>query len=294
MKIKNIIHQQTKTLEVRPNGRSSDFVTPNFILGCQASCLYCYTKRWKRDNIYINTNTDLFSPSGNKILGIIKHHSENVSIQKPNQIDDKYITYDIGCSTDVTYYWKKYNWVEVLTFFQNHNIKSTFATKFVNNKMLDFPANEQNRIRFSIMPQTIANVVQPNVTNELLKIKAIDYAKSKGWDVHINFSPVIYYNGWKKDYSKLFQDIDRLVKNKTNVYCEVIFLTHNENLHNVNMVDNPEVENLLWNPKIQEPKTSNYGGNNVRYQYQLKKEFIEEFKAIHNKYISWCKIRYIF
>lgn len=28
------INQNTKTLHIRPNGRSADYITPNFIYGC--------------------------------------------------------------------------------------------------------------------------------------------------------------------------------------------------------------------------------------------------------------------
>lgn len=279
--------QRTKTLKVKPNGRSSDFVTPNFILGCGASCLYCYTKRWGRKNIYINENTD-------EILDVILKHSETLGKKIPNQVDSKYHTYDIGCSSDITYYWNKYDWPKVLRFFQDNNIKSTFATKFVNKSMLDFKANEQNRIRFSIMPQDIADIIQPKVTKEINKVMAINYAKDRGWDVHINFSPVVYYNGWKEDYADLFSRIDKLVKRKDNVSCEVIFLTHHEGLHNINMKDEPHAEEVLWRPEIQETKVSNYGGRNIRYERNLKREFISEFKDLHAKYIPWCTIRYIF
>ena len=279
--------QKTKTLKVKANGRSSDFVTPNFILGCGASCLYCYTKRWGRENIYINENTD-------EILDVILKHSETLGRKIPNQVDSKYHTYDIGTSTDLTYYWNKYNWPKVLRFFQDNNIKSTFATKFVNKSMLDFKANEQNRIRFSIMPQDIADIIQPKVTKESAKIMAINYAKDKGWDVHINFSPVVYYNGWKEDYADLFNRIDKLVKRKDNVFCEVIFLTHHEGLHFRNNRKEPHVEEVLWRPEIQETKVSNYGGRNIRYERNFKKELIDEFKELHAKYIPWCTIRYIF
>ena len=36
-----IKNQNTKTLGIKPNGRSSDFVTPNFIMGCNSSCKFC-------------------------------------------------------------------------------------------------------------------------------------------------------------------------------------------------------------------------------------------------------------
>lgn len=47
-----IKHQKTKTLKIKPNGRSSDFVSPHFILGCNGGCnSYCYTNRFGRNNV---------------------------------------------------------------------------------------------------------------------------------------------------------------------------------------------------------------------------------------------------
>ena len=53
-------------------------------------------------------------------------------------------------------------------------------------------------------------------------------------------------------------------------------------------------ENLIWRPDIQEEKTSQYGGKNIRYKWRLKKQLINEFKQLHNSIIPWNTIRYIF
>lgn len=44
--VKKIV-QNTKTLHVRPNGRSADYITPNFLYGCAGGCRnsYCYVMR---------------------------------------------------------------------------------------------------------------------------------------------------------------------------------------------------------------------------------------------------------
>ena len=45
---------------------------------------------------------------------------------------------------------------------------------------------------------------------------------------------------------------------------------------------------------LKENKTSEYGGNNVRYKRDLKRHSIRQFKRIHNEIIPWNTIRYIF
>ncbi|CAN5920229.1 hypothetical protein BH24BAC1_BH24BAC1_32070 [soil metagenome] len=75
---------------------------------------------------------------------------------------------------------------------------------------------------------------------------------------------------------------------------EVIFLTHNFWQHQENLAINPRAEDLLWTPETQETKRSQFGGINVRYQYQLKARLVEEFKRLQQEVIPWCGIRYIF
>ena len=283
-----IKHQKTKTLLIKENGRSSDYVTPNFILSCNAGCSYCYTYRFGRNKVYVNNNID-------QILEVIRQHSLKLGTKVPNQTDAKYFTYDIGCDTDINYHWNDYNWVKVLKFFtETPNIKATFATKFVNKQLLPY-GNEKLRMRFSLMPQNISNIIEKGTSLITQRIRNIDTFIDNGWDIHLNFSPVVYYKGWLEDYEKLFIEIDQTVKHKDKIKCEVIFLTHNESLHNKNLENNNiEQEDLLWKPEIQEIKTSQYGGDNIRYKWEFKDELIQEFKQLHNKIIPYCDIRYIF
>lgn len=283
--------QKTKTLQVKENGRSSDVVSPNFILGCNAGCsnTYCYTRRFNRNFVYVNQNVD-------EILNKLTEYANSCILPKiPNQTDDKYYTVDIGCDVDINYHFKDYNWDKVFNYFINQNIlKATFATKFVNYQLLKY-GNERLRIRFSLMPQNISDILEPNTSSINKRIEAIDKFIDSGWDVHINFSPIIYYDNWLEDYKKLFIYINSIIKNKDKVKCECIFLTHNENLHNINLSNgNKESESLLWKPELQEIKKSQYGGDNLRYQWQFKNKLIQEFKQLHQEIIPWCQIRYIF
>lgn len=53
-------------------------------------------------------------------------------------------------------------------------------------------------------------------------------------------------------------------------------------------------EQLLWVPKIQESKVSQYGGENIRYEHNLKAQYIKEWTKLHNSIIPYIPIRYIF
>ena len=279
-----------KTFKIRPSGRSTDFISPSFGYGCLYNCSYCYMKRHQPTGLSVATNTE-------DILTEINSHAAFAVVDKPNQTHEKYTTYDISCNEDFALHAKHHEWEKIFTFFKDHpDIMGSFATKYVNNKLLSFNPEGKIRIRFSLMPQKMADIHEPNTSKIIDRIKAINDFIEAGYDVHINFSPVIVTDTWIKDYRELFEGVDAIVdrKYKDRVKAEVIFLTHNFKKHIVNLESHPETEVDLWVPNIQESKVSQYGGKNVRYNYKLKREYIKQFVDLHDTVIPWNKIRYIF
>jgi spore photoproduct lyase len=229
------------------------------------------------------------------ILTAIDHHSWFADIEKPNQTHDQYITYDIGCNEDLALHYKYYDFEKIVNFFNSHKIAfGSFATKYVNPKLFDHTVNKSMRIRFSLMPQKYADLLEPGTSKIIDRIMAIDEFLAAGWDVHINFSPVIVTEGWEQEYAALFQLIDKNVILKHRVKAEVIFLTHNADKHKYNLDHGILGEELLWRPDIQEDKVSQYGGTNIRYKHNLKDDYIRAFKSLHQLIIPWNTIRYIF
>ncbi|MCP9234862.1 spore photoproduct lyase family protein [Lewinella sp. JB7] len=287
--------QRTKTLTVKDNGRSADYVTPNFIYGCLGGCRdsYCYVMRYNHDKVFINENTE-------QILGRVDAHAGKLAWPKsPNQTDPTYYTYDIGCSTDIGLHWKHYDWQQVFTFFRDHpTAKATFATKYVNPKMLDFDPRGKVRIRFSLMPQNMSDLVEPKTSKIADRIAAIPRFIAAGYDVHVNFSPIIFCEGWLDDYRNLFEQLAAAITDPAHramVQAEAIMVTHNPWQHQRNLAAGmTESEALLWRPDIQEHKRSGYGSSAVRYKRDFKAQLCEEWLAVHNEVIPWNTVRYLF
>lgn len=278
-----------KSMIIRPSGRSTDFLTPTIIMGCGYQCSYCYCKRHKTEGIDVATNI-------NDILTAVDHHVWFADIEKPNQTHPEFITYDIGCNSDMALHTKHYDWVKVFDFFKQHPIAmGSFATKYVNPTLTGYNPEGKIRIRFSLMPQSMSDLLEPNTSKIIDRIKAIDAFIDAGYDVHINFSPVIVAGNWLEEYEYLFYMVNDYISYKNVVKAEVIFLTHNENKHIYNIVNNiPGEEEYLWVPTIQEDKVSQYGGKNIRYKHHLKNDFIKSFIMLHDEIIPWNTIRYIF
>lgn len=281
-----IIHQKTKTLTTRDNGRSADCISPNFVYGCLGGCMksYCYVGRFNNDKVYVNMNTDQILKSVNKWV------MDKPWPKTPNQCDSTYYTVDIGCSTDVALMSKYYDWQKVFDYFNyNARVKSTFATKYPTRfKYKEYSLNpSKHRIRVSLMPQIYADVLEPNTDKIIDRIKTIKEMQ-KYLEVHINFSPIIYEKGWDTEYEKLFQ----LLKSEgIDVPCECIFLTYNNVQHERN---SDAVNELCWKPAIQESKDSEYAADNIRYQWKLKSLMVEAFKLMYGRYFDVNNIRYIF
>ncbi len=280
-----------KSMIIRPSGRSTDFIAPSFGHGCLYNCSYCYMKRHKPEGLTVATNTM-------DILTEINSHAFFATVDKPNQTGD-YITYDISCNEDFALHAKYHDWKIIFKFFRDHPLAmGSFATKCVNEDLLDFNPEGKIRIRFSMIPMELQKILEPNTAGIYDRLRAVRYFRDAGYEVHLNFSPVIVHDNWLQHYEGLFNTIRSMAEvgrwNNTSVKAEVIFLTHNEAKHWYNVEHKLSGEEFLWTPKIQEAKTSQYGGSNVRYEHRRKADYIQQFRDLHDRILPWNDIRYIF
>jgi spore photoproduct lyase len=281
-----------KSMIIRPSGRSTDFITPSFIMGCAFNCAYCYCKRHKPEGWSIATNTM-------DILTEINSHAYFTTVDKPNQTHPDYISYDLGCNTDIALHTKDLDWQRIFEFFRDHPLAmGSFATKYVNADLLKFNPEGKMRIRFSLMPEEWRRILEPDTSLTSKKLRAVSLFLDAGYEVHLNFSPVIVHDRWLEKYEVLFKQINVIARvegwNTDAVKAEVIFLTHNEDKHKYNLAHKLPGEELLWVPKLQEGKVSQYGGKNIRYEHNKKADYIKQFVELHDEIIPFNTIRYVF
>ncbi len=282
------------SLTARPNTRSSDFVAPSHANGCAMACSYCYVPRRKGYANPISTFVNI-----EQICGYLKRHAARQGWKpEPNQIDRTLWVYDIGensdCSVDALI---GDNVADLVRLFRElPNAKASFATKFVNRGLLGYDPQNKTRIRFSLIPQKVAQVVDVRTSPVRDRIAAINDFHSAGYEVHLNFSPVIHYDGWLGDYRELFMELADVLNPqvKEQLGAEIIFLTHNDKLHEINLGWHPKGEEYLWTPELQETKYSQTGGRNLRYKRGFKAELVESFCALLMQTLPECRIRYAF
>jgi spore photoproduct lyase len=283
-----------KSLTATPNERSSDFTAPSHANGCTMACAYCYVPRNKGYANPISTFVNI-----EQISGYLERHAKRQGSKlKPTQADSDYWVYEIGntsdCSVDAAICDNVKDLVAM--YARMPNAKATFATKFVNDNMLDYDPQRKTRIRFSLMPQRIAKVIDVRTSKIIDRIAALNRFHDAGYEVSVNFAPVLYYDGWQADYAELFQMVDDLTSPavKEQLTTEVIFLTHNDRMHEVNMQWHPKAEDLMWKPELQEHKFSQNGGYNIRYKVGFKRKLVDEFTSMLHSHLPYCRVRYAF
>jgi len=285
-------HKNLKSLKVTESGRSSDLISPTIVQGCAGNCRYCYAARYFPGKFYGNV---MISDNIDEVIE--KMRTTDVSdIQKPNQTHEKYITWDVACNADLLPALNHFEWEKLFDYFKySERDMGTLASKFVNPMLLKYNPERKVRVRMSIMPPHLSNLFEPKTAKVEKRIHFMNDLYRAGYDVHVNFSPVILYQGWEVDYCNLFHQMNEILIDevKSHLGAEVIFLTHNKGLHEYNLKTNFEYENLLWN-NYQENKVSGNGNVNVRYNRHAKAHHINEFKTLLGSIIPGAYVRYIF
>ncbi|MET3469424.1 spore photoproduct lyase family protein [Microbacterium sp. NPDC006705] len=283
-----------KSVATRLNGRSADFIAPSTANGCAMACSYCYVPRRKgySNPVTVFANIDEISRH------LARHISRQGPKTEPNQCDPEAWVYDIGensdCSVDAMISENVRDLCEL--FRMSPTAKASFATKYVNRDLLDWDPLGRTRIRFSLMPHDTAKVTDIRTSPVAERIAAINDFVEAGYEVHLNFSPVILTPTWVADWTALLRELNDVLSDraKAQLACEIIMLTHNEGLHEVNLGWHPRGEDLLWTPRMQETKRSQNGAINVRYRSPLKGEAVATLCALIERELPSCRIRYAF
>ncbi len=294
VKTEDLVLGVKKSLQTRPNGRSADWIAPSASNGCAMACAYCYVPRRKG---YANPIT-VFT----NIEQIIAHTGRHVLRQgpktEPNQCDPTAWVYDLGensdCSVDAAI---SDNVADLVAAFRDWpTAKASFATKHVNRHLLELDPQGRTRIRFSLMPEQDAKLLDLRTSPIQERIAAVDDFVAAGYEVHLNFSPVVLRPGWQQDWTELLVHLSDVLGPvaKEQAAVEVIMLTHNAGLHEVNLGWHPKAEEVLWRPEVQEAKRSQSGAENVRYRVGLKSRAVAELRALIETHAPWLTIRYAF
>tara|TARA_B100000963_G_scaffold46414_1_gene34730 strand:+ start:309 stop:1145 length:837 start_codon:yes stop_codon:yes gene_type:complete len=274
-------YQKTKTLVTKTNNNSSDCIAPNIIYGCMGGCVntYCYMARYNGKRVFVNQNVnDIFKSVLDWEAGYTK---------VPNQQDPVYTMVDIACNSDLVLMQKfmPEPLHDYLKRFDDHpRLNSTMATKYPGLLKLDVNHfKKPPRVRVSLMPQKYSDVLEPKMQKIHSRIKDVDRLKMLGWEVHLNYSPLVFYPGWREEYNDLFSEVNAYAgENK----CEVIALTNHVN----QMIKASDEAREIMKYSREAKNASGV----MRYPLAHKKRLLGDFKKIYSTYFNINTIRYIF
>ncbi|MEV5432655.1 spore photoproduct lyase family protein [Streptomyces sp. NPDC052701] len=294
IKGETVVLGEKKSLTTRPNGRSADWIAPSPSNGCAMACAYCYVPRRKG---YANPVT-VFTNIDRIIAHLGRHIARQGPKTEPNQCDPQAWVYDIGengdCSVDALICDNTADLVHA--FRQWPTAKASFATKFVNRDLLRLDPRGRTRIRFSVMPADDSRLLDIRTSPVADRIAAAADFLDAGYEVQFNLSPVVVRPGWREAWADLLTHLDDVLPHrvKEQAAAEVIMLTHNRDLHRVNLGWHPRAEQVLWQPGLQQAKRSENGALNVRYRNQVKAEALAALRDLVAARAPWLRIRYAF
>jgi hypothetical protein len=103
-------------------------------------------------------------------------------------------------------------------------------------------------------------------------------------------------DGWQRDWAELLTRLDDELGDafKQQAACEIIMLTHNRDLHEVNLGWHPKAEDVLWRPDLQQAKRSQSGMWNVRYRNDHKRDGVQTLQDLIALHAPWLRVRYAF
>ncbi|MFE6787133.1 spore photoproduct lyase family protein [Streptomyces sp. NPDC057680] len=294
VKRETLVLGERKSFGIRPNGRSADWIAPGLSNGCAMACAYCYVPRRKgfANPITVFTNVE-------RVLGSLGRHIAGVGRkEEPNQCDEHAWVYDIGengdCSVDDLI---SDNTADLIWAFRRWpTAKASFATKFVNPDLLRLDPRGRTRIRFSVMPPDDSRLLDIRTSPVQDRLTAAADFLDAGYEVHFNLSPVVIRPGWERAWAELLRAMDDVLPRrvKDQAAAEIILLTHNQDLHQVNLGWHPRAEDVLWRQDLQQPKRSENGSWNVRYRNAIKAEAVATLTRLIEDRTPWLRVRYAF
>jgi len=274
--------QKTRTLVTKDNNNSANCIAPNLIYGCFGGCVdtYCYMSRYNGRRVFVNTNVDEIFES------VVEW--EKTFNKVPDQQDPVYKMVDVACNTDLVLMQKHMpeSLHDYLKRYDDHpQLNSTMATKYPALLKLDVKHfNKPPRVRVSLMPQVYSNILEPKMQKIESRIQDINRLKDLGWEVHINYSPVVFHRRWIQHYDEMFAQVVKWAGRDNK--CEVIVLTNHKNQMEK---ASAEAQDMM----IHSCEIKNNSGV-MRYPIRDKTKLLTFWKQLYNQYFELETIRYIF
>lgn len=189
--------QFIKRCPCSPEVVSCGYFNVNLHTGCPYDCSYCILQT------YLETKEPVFFTNFDKLKEELKIVSKT----------EKYLRIGTGeLSDSLAYdYETKYS-KKILDIFSDYpEIIFEFKTKSANIKnLLDYGNPKKNIIiAWSLNPQSIIEKEEFFTVSLKQRLEALKTVQENSFKVAIHFDPIIYFENWQEEYSKLIKDISK-------------------------------------------------------------------------------------
>ena len=289
------IPARNTALTIRPSGRAADFITPHFVRGCAGACrlAYCHINEGLGGEVEVSGNVE-------EILQAVHRHAcAQPWPRLANRTDARYYTYDIAPATDLALHYDQQDWARVIRFFSEHpRAKAVFSLKYLREELwtqLQVKPGKV-RVRVSLLPEATRKVLEPTAPSVTERLAAIPCLLEAGYEVDLNFSPLVCYEGWLDDYAALFTQIDGALRDvdKSGLQYEATLLSHHPAKRQRNLAEGRvAAERLLFNSDLMELVGAGAPHEIIRYRYELRRGILRQWRALHDELLPWNMARFV-
>jgi hypothetical protein len=173
--------------------------------------------------------------------------------------------------------------------------KASFATKYVNRELLDLDPQGRTRIRFSLMPDADSRLRRPDQPHRRAARRRRRLRRGRLRGAPQPLAGRCCATGGRPTGRSCWRQLDDTLSPRQGPgRREVIMLTHNRDLHEVNLGWHPKAEDALWRPELQQAKRSQTGMWNVRYRNDVKRAGVQAVTDLIAANAPWLRVRYAF
>lgn len=191
-----------KTPEKYGIGKKNNFYFSH-MLNCIYDCRYCFLQGMYRSAHYvIFVNFDDFQSEIKKTM--TEHEDEGATFFSGYDGDSLALDQVTHFTNDFILFFRKH---------LNHEIE--LRTKSVNiQPLLKLEPSPNTIIAYSLNADVISQKFEHKTPSLDKRLKALQKLQQAGWNIGLRFDPLIYHQGWRKNYEDLFSKTFELIDPK--------------------------------------------------------------------------------
>ncbi|MDP4181904.1 MAG: spore photoproduct lyase [Bacillota bacterium] len=203
---KTLVVAAKKSMKLDVCKPSADFQF-SLVTNCPGNCEYCYLQTTQGYKPYLKTYVNLEEIFDSIKVHILKNDNKLTTFEAASSGDPLAIEHITGSLS------------KTIEFFGSlKNARLRFVTKFNNvGPLLQLKHNSHTRFRISINSRYVIKNFEHNTATFDERIEAASKIASDGYPIGFIVAPIMIYDGWKEEYSELFELLNQKIDTSKSV-----------------------------------------------------------------------------